>query len=232
MCIRDSRLHRGQLLRDLPEDQVPRLALGLLAIAKLLGLHQLPDESSLLALADFVRRRFPDFTEAELRHAVERWAAGELGHGLQTYGTLSVDFLGHLLHSYRTERTAHLRQAQLRQARELEEAAAGDPPPDDWHHRLVATYLTEHGQLPPIADWQACWRHLRTTGELPTLSPDELMEYSDRAQREVVAEQRAARLAGRRVPEAPAPAGDLWHAYLRQRRAQEYYRNLLNHVNP
>ena len=156
---------------------------------------------------------------------MERWAAGELGHGLQTYGTLSLDFLGHLLHAYRSERTAQLRESRLRETRP--EMEAGDPPPDDFHHRLVTGYMTEHGQLPPIADWQACWRHLRATGALPTLSPDQLQEYSDRSQQELQQETRAARLAGKRPPDPVPTTGELWHAYLRQRRAQEYYRNLL-----
>lgn len=208
---------------------MPRLALGLLAIAKLLGLHQLPDESTLLALADFVRRRFPDFTEAEIRHAVERWAAGELASHLQTYGTLSLDFLGHLLNAYRSERTVHLRQAQLREQKPADTDPL-DVPTDDFHDRLVRGYLAEHGELPPIADWLACWRHLRTTGQLPTLSPDELEHYSARALFELEQETRTARLAGRRPPEKPPTQGELWHAYLRQRRAQEYYRNLLNFV--
>lgn len=209
---------------------MPRLALGLLVIAKLLGLHQLPDEPQLLALADFLRRRFPDFTEAELRHAVERWAAGEIAPGLQTYGTLSLDFLGHLLSAYRTERQRHLREAQLREHRDRQEELTGEAPPDDWHHRLVTTYMTEHGELPPIADWQACWRHLRRTGELPTLTPDELEQYSTRARAELETEQRTARLAGRRAPDPIPTDGELWHAHLRQRRALEYYFNQLNFI--
>lgn len=204
---------------------MPRLALSLLAIAKLLGLHQLPDESTLLALADFVRRRFPDFTEAELRHAVERWAAGELGAGLQTYGTLSLDFLGHLLHAYRSERTVHLRQAQLREQRPADTDPL-DVPPDDFHDRLVRTYLAEHGELPAIADWEACWRHLRQSGQLPTLSPDQLEEYDREQRAELEAERRRARLAGRREPDAPPTEPALWHAVLRCRRAQQFYRNL------
>lgn len=209
---------------------MPRLALSLLVIAKLLGLHQLPDEPQLLALADFVRRRFPDFTEAELRHAVERWAAGELAPGLQTFGTLSLDFLGHLLAAYRSERLRHLREAQLRQSRAEVDATTGEAPPDDWHHRLVTGYMTEHGELPPIADWEACWRHLRRTGALPSLSPDQLDAYEAQVRRELEQEQRTAKLSGRRAPEPIPTEGPAWHAYLRQHRALAFYRQLLTFV--
>lgn len=197
----------------------------LLAIAKLLGLHQIPDEPQLLQLAGFVRRQFPDLTEAELAHAVERWAAGTLATDAKPYGTLSLDWLGAVLAAYRLDRLEHLRTAAQEEARARAAAAPEPVPlPDEFHHDLVRRYVAEHGELPLIADWQACWRYLRQTGRLPNFSGEESSAFAERALADLTEERQRRRLAGQRLDDLVDPRQtDRWHAYLRARRAKLFY---------
>lgn len=221
----------GPLLRDCSAQDLVRVQLRLLSLAKLLGLSNVPDDGQLRLLAGFLQRAFPDVTEAELAAAVERWAAGQLAADLRPYGSLTIDFLGGLLAAWRLERRHDLHRLQrLEQERELaRQEAEATPPTDDWHDRLVRDYADQHGELPLIADWQACWRHLRATGELPNQSPDQLEAYEHRERLRLQERQNAARLAGRELPDDPGTDRDRWHAYLREQRARQYYLQLLNH---
>lgn len=223
-------LHRtGVLLRDCTPQDLVRLQLRLLSYAKLLGLSNVPDDGQLRLLAGFLVRAFPDVTEAELDAALERWAAGQLAADLRPYGSLTIDFLGGLLAAWRLERRHDLRRLERAEAeRELaRQEAEAQPPTDDWHDRLVRSYAAEYGELPLIADWQACWRHLRATGELLNLSPDQLEDYERQALAELEARRRLARLAGRELPDDPGHETPRWHAYLREQRARQYYLQLL-----
>lgn len=205
----------------------------LLATAKLLGLHQIPDEPQLLQLAAFVRRQFPDLTEAELTHAVERWAAGTLAPELRLFGTLSLDWLGGVLSAYRQDRLEHLRSdaAEQRRLQEAEQPAPA-PIPDAFHDGLVRAYAAEHGALPFIADWDACWRHLRTTDQLPNLDGDARLAFEQQARAALDAERNDRRLAGRDLGELPDPTDAArWHAHLRAYRAKQYYQFTLNLKN-
>lgn len=221
-----ARLHRtGPLLRDLDERGERLLALRLLALAKLLGLHQIPDESQLLQLAAFVRRQFPDLTEAELVHAVERWGAGALAPDLRLFGTLSLDWLGGVLSAWRAERVQALREAHTRAEREAAEAQPEKPAvPDRFHDQLVREYVREHGTLPLIADWDACWRYLMATGALLPLSLPERHAFEQEARAELDAQVKTDRLQGKRTDHHPDPDQTAhWHAHLRARRVQQYY---------
>ena len=222
-----AQLHaRGPLLRELTEVEERRLALRLLALAKLLGLHQVPDEPTLLHLAAFARRQFPDLTEAELVHAVERWAAGTLAADVRLFGALSLDWLGSILHAWREERLQGLRTARREEDRRRAEAEAAAQPvvPDSFHDELVRRYVAEHGELPLIAHWDACWRHLRQTDQLPNLTAAQRDEHHARALAELEAERDRCRLTGKRADHLPDPADpSAWHAHLRARRVREYY---------
>ena len=225
-----ARLHAsGPLLRDLDDHGIRLLAVRLLAISKLLGLHNIPDEAQLLQLSEFTRRNFPDVTEAEIVHAVDQWAAGNLCPELKTFGTISIDFLGTILNTWKAERAAHLREERQRMERIAREAEPeSTPPADDFHDRLVRSYAAEHGTLPPIADWQACWRHLRVTGELPTLTHEQVTTYEDEQRRILQDKRYQDRLTGRRVYDLdPDGDRDVWHAHLRECRAREYYNQLI-----
>lgn len=216
----------GPLLRDLTPEGERLLALRLLALAKLLGLHQVPDEPTLLQLAAFAARQFPDLTEAEVTHAVERWAAGSLAADVRLYGALSMDWLGSVLHAWREERLQSLRTARRDQERREAEAAAAVEPqvPDEFHDQLVRRYVAEHGELPLIAHWDACWRHLRQTDELPNLTHDQRTAQQEAALAELEAERERCRLTGKRADHLPNPAdANAWHAHLRARRVREYY---------
>lgn len=195
----------------------------MLSIAKILGLHQLPDDAQLTQLAAFIRRRFPDVTEVEITAAVERWAAGELAPECRLFGALSLDWLGTVLAAYRADRHQHLRRDQAerdRRQREEQERATARELPDEFHHRLVVDYVTQAGALPFIADWNACWRYLRDHEHLPTLDAeerDELLEL-------IRAEVHEARRAARRPDDVPIPStADEWNAYARAWRARKYY---------
>lgn len=197
----------------------------MLAIAKLLGLHQIPDEAQLLQLAAFVRRQFPDLTEAELQHAVEKWGAGQLAPDQRLFGALSLDWLGGVLAAWRAERVQALREARTQEERAAAEAEPEKPTvPDRFHDQLVREYLREHGTLPLIADWDACWRFLMATGALLPFTHTERHAFEETARQDLEHQVKLDRLQGKRTNHHPNPDhAASWHAYLRSRRVKQYY---------
>lgn len=229
------RLHRqGRPLRELNRQEEAGLRLRLLALAKLLGLSNVPDDHQLGALSEFLRRNFGEFTEAELGHALERWAAGELAPEERPFGTLSLDFLGRVLAAARrTRQEATRRAAQLEAAarRQGEEPPPPSPEYDERHHQLIAAHVAAHGELPPLADWTACWRHLHRTGQLPTLDPAGREAVLAALRSNYAQERERARLTGRPRPWEPSTEEEL-HREARAYRARAYYQNLLDELNP
>jgi hypothetical protein len=206
-----------------------RLGLRLLSIAKLLGLHQLPDDAQLTQLAAFVCRRFPDLTEVEVSVAVERWAAGEIAPEVRLFGALSLDWLGSVLSAYREDAAAQVRRERLERERREREAADQEPRPelpDEFHHQLVLDYVRQNHDLPYIADWTACWRHLRREKLLPDLDPTERGELLDLIRNEV----HEARRQARRPDDVPLPTdAEGWNHLARTWRARKYYETF--HLN-
>lgn len=161
-------------------------------------------------------------------HAVERWAAGTLAPEAKPYGTLSLDWLGAVLAAYRQDRLAALRTAAQEDAR-LRALAEPEPAPlpDAFHDGLVRGYLAERGELPLIADWQACWRHLRQTDRLHNFSGEEARAFAEAARAELAAERERCRVTGQDPADLVDPnRPEVWHAHLRARRAKLYYRSL------
>lgn len=172
-----------------------------------------------------MRRQFPDLTEAELQHAVEKWGAGLLAPDLRLFGALSLDWLGGVLAAWRAERVQALREARTQEERA---AAAAEPEkpavPDRFHDQLVRDYLREHGTLPLIADWDACWRYLMATGALLPLAQPERDAFEASARQELEQQIKLDRLQGKRTDHHPDPSQTaFWHAHLRARRVQQYY---------
>jgi hypothetical protein len=223
----------GHHLRLLNRQELAGLQLRLLALAKGLGLTNQPDEHLLAMLTEFLTRNFGDLTEAELTLAVEKWAAGELAPQVQSYGSLSINFLGAILGAWRAFRRQEVLRATQDEKRAqtaqeyAQESTAADPAT---HHQMVASYMAEKNSLPIIANWEACWQYLTENGQLPLLTKTQQQQVVDQVLAQYSSDAASARLRGREPLPPPKDKAEL-HLACRRYRARLYYTNLLKELN-
>ena len=164
-------------IKNCSEKTTIDLKILLLAGAKnYLGILNLPNESDLNIICNFIKNKFGEFTIAEIDNALQLYSEGTITTSVKPIGVLSTTFLSEVLWEYRSHRKAFISL----QNRLKEKTLLIDKPnenSDEKNKRLtewLLNWIKEKKQIPQTYAWDEVYFHLEKTNEINLSNEDKI----------------------------------------------------------
>lgn len=177
-----------QLLKDATPAQLTDLKIALLMCAKnYLGIANLPNESDLVLLCEFLQNKFPELTAQDITKALQMYAAAQLAVDAKPYGLLSAVFLTDVLAEYRQ----HKYQWKVWQERKQSETLqlnAHEVSAEEKNKRLyefIAEWIANGNAMPDCYAWNEVYAHLEAA-QLIQLSKEDKADYYANTKHELI----------------------------------------------
>lgn len=141
-----------------------------------LGISNLPNETDLKQICDFLKSNYGDFTAGEIDHAIQQYARGAIGVNSKAYGVLSTMFLSDLLNEYRLLRKQwrdferRKTENQLLLAQPPKDEAAANKALTEW----LVDWVIQTDEIPATYNWDGVFKHLEDTGEIALTAEDKI----------------------------------------------------------
>jgi len=169
---------------------IAQMAQRLNAIIMGMGFSGAIKPEVLLNYSRWIKEQFGDLSMQEVSLAFDLVTAKKIGTDIRHYNTFSQQYLGDVLHAYKTYRSHQIKlHSEAEKVKQIQ--APKDQITGEQMYKLMYKLATEKGEIMKVGDWTGAYNYAWKNNLVKRLSEQERTEYKESLIKAMASEKRA-----------------------------------------